>query len=92
MVAQQMKELAEGLAAEHGLDFSLASLAAFEKLVKEQKRSLDEATTTRWGAYLGETIRRSRPDAVRWADFATAAREIPSVATVGEASETRRSS
>ena len=36
-VSARMKELAETFAAEHGLDFGLGSLAAFERIVKKQR-------------------------------------------------------
>jgi hypothetical protein len=56
--AHQMSDLAEKLAREHALDFSLASLQKLEAIIAA--RSVDVETTRIWGAYLGETIRRQR--------------------------------
>jgi hypothetical protein len=69
-IKHQMKELAEKLARAHALDFSLASLEKLEAIIAA--RSVDVETTRIWGAYLGETIRRQRPDITRWIDYDTA--------------------
>lgn len=81
-VTARMKALAETFATEHGLDFELESLAAFERILEKHRGRADEGGLTRWGAYLGETIVRASP-AVRWVDFDTAARASPSVAKLG---------
>jgi hypothetical protein len=77
MIGAEMAALAERFAAIAGdaaFDFSLASLEALDALVgKAGKARVCEETTRAWGAYLGETIRRRKPDAVVWVDRATAA-------------------
>src|SRR5438034_285584 len=86
-VAAGMRVLAERFAGGHReLDFSLGSLAAFEKIISSAKGSRNDALP-RWGAYLGETIVRACGSELRWMDFAAAARVVPSVAEVGLAEE-----
>lgn len=69
-LAQEMHDLAEAAARDHALDFTLASLDKLEAIIRPC--SIDVATTRSWGAYLGETLRRQRPDVARWIDYDTA--------------------
>ena len=73
MLAAEMVALANELAEANALDFSIASLVKLEALVAAARKRIAPETTRRWGAYLGETIRRQAKVPVAWVDHATAA-------------------
>jgi hypothetical protein len=85
-----MTALAESFASDHrALDFSVGSLTAFEQLVAAAAKQVHtEALVLRWGAYLGEVIRRASGNRVVWEDFDAAVGRAPNVASVGKAAET----
>jgi hypothetical protein len=69
-VADQMRRLAEALAVEHALDFTLASLSKLDALAA--RRPLDDHELRALAAYLGEVVRRVAPAAFEWAADAAA--------------------
>lgn len=80
---EYMKKLAETFARKHkGLDFSLKSLPAFERILAAAEKPVSDVMRRFYGAYLGETIRRAAPS-YEWQDFATAARKRDAVAKLG---------
>ena len=67
-LSRRMRALAQAFAAEHhGLDYSLASLAALEKAVSATRAARDGERLARATAYLGETLLRAAPpSALAW--------------------------
>lgn len=81
-LADEMASLAEAAATEReGLDFSLESLKVLEAHIA--RLPCAEGSTRKWGAYLGETMRRRQPDAVTWVDYQTAVSALPSIGKLG---------
>jgi len=75
-LASAMETAALRLVGDHPeieLDFTRESLEALEAMVVRAGKRVAEPTTRAWAAYLGETIRRQRPDAVTWVKRADAA-------------------
>lgn len=67
-LAREMATLADRLAAEDpGLDFTLASLDVLDALVASHPTG-ERPSAKACGAYLGETMRRAYPDAIRWVE------------------------
>ena len=74
--------LATQLAEAHELDFSLASLTNLEAIVAAAGGRIARDTTTAWGAYLGETIRRQATVPIDWVDYATASASNVAIANL----------
>ncbi len=76
-----MAKLAEGVAGEHSLDFSVGSVREFENIVRRDRRRRAQLLVT-WGAYFGEVLRRASKAKPRWRDYETVAKTNSIVAAL----------
>lgn len=83
-VDQRMPALAADLVSDHAeLDFSMGALKTLDGLVAANGKGAPRAQVERWGAYFGETLRRSAPNEARWLSYEAAAAEAKGVAAMG---------